>query len=165
MMFSTRFAVAALAGLLAGAPALADEDISTAEVLDKLHASNVKEMRMGLMAIQRSRSQAIQNFGKTLVDDHSDADAKVVRFARGEKIVLASDTPPVEPNKMPMGAGFDAAFAKAMVRDHEKDIAEVTAAMAATQDKKLKNLLGDLLPVLEKHQDMAQKLVDQNAKS
>jgi predicted outer membrane protein len=48
-----------------------------------------------------------------------------------------------------------------MLADHKKDVAEVTAARDATTDPKLKRLLTDMLPVLKKHQDTAQKLVDQ----
>jgi predicted outer membrane protein len=66
---------------------------------------------------------------------------------------------------MPMGAGFDAAFAKEMLADHQKDIAQVEQARDATKDSKLKALLTDILPVLKKHESIAQRLVDQQKKS
>jgi putative membrane protein len=139
---------------------------STAEVLGKLHASNVEEIRMGKMAQEHGRSAGVKAFGKMLVEDHNAADDKVAQLAKEENITPAANTPALpEENNLPMGAGFDAAFAKAMVKDHKKAIAEVKAARAATNDEKLKSLLGELLPVLEKHERAAQQLVDQGPKA
>ena len=39
------------------------------------------------------------------------------------------------------------------------------AARDATSDEKLKKLLGELLPVLHKHEEMAQRLVDRTNQS
>lgn len=176
-MWFVRLAALAVAGLFGGvfvdvfvdvfvgAPAWADRLPSTAATLGRLHSGNVKEMRMGTMAQLHGRSPDIKAYGKVLVDDHDAADTQVVKLAKDEAIVLAANTPPVELGDMPMGAAFDAAFAKAMLRDHEKDIGEVKAAIASTPDKKLKVLLEELLPVLEKHRDIAQQLVDERAKS
>jgi putative membrane protein len=138
---------------------------STAEVLGKLHRSNVKEIRMGEMARDRGSAKDVKAFGKTLIKDHTDADAKVAKLAKEEKVDLAANTPEVGSTEMTMGAGFDAAFAKSMLEDHKKDIAEVEAARDATKDEKLKALLVKLLPVLKKHESIARRLVDQPGKS
>jgi putative membrane protein len=150
-----------LAFVAAAGPVLAADAPPTAEVLGKLHRSNQKEIEMGKMARTHGKSKEVKDFGKTLVDDHSAADKKVFKLAKEEKIDVGASTPPAAPEeKMPMGPGFDAAFSKSMLEDHKKDIEEVKTARAATQDAKLKTLLDELLPVLEKHRDTAQKLVD-----
>jgi putative membrane protein len=142
------------------------EVASTAEILGKLHSANVQEMRMGKLAEEHGRSADVKAYGKTLVEDHDAADTKVAKLAKEEGITLAAHTPPVPAEKnMPMGAGFDAAFAKAMLEDHRKAVAEVKLARDETNDEKLKALLGELLPVLEQHERTAQKLVDQTPKS
>ena len=104
--------------------------------------------------------------GKMLIKDHTAADKKVAKLAKDEKIDLKANTPPADTHiaHQYTGAAFDDAFAKEMLIDHNKDIAEVTAARDATTDPKLKGLLTDMLPVLKKHQETAQKLVDQIAK-
>lgn len=156
---------AILITVAAGGPVFAADAPPTAEVLGKLHRANLKEIEMGKMARSHGTSKEAKAFGKTLVDDHGAADKKVSKLAKEEKIDLAASTPAAAPEeKMEMGPGFDAAFGKAMVEDHKKDIAEVKAARDATQDAKLKGLLDGLLPVLEKHQELAQKLAD-SAKS
>jgi hypothetical protein len=47
-----------------------------------------------------------------------------------------------------------------MLDDHKKDVAEATAARDSTNDEKLKKLLTEIVPTLQKHEDTAQKLVD-----
>lgn len=163
-----RVAVFGVGALLAARMASANDPAgaapSTADVLDKVHRSNLKEIRMGEMARDHGGSKDVKSFGQTLIKDHSAADAKVAKLAKQEKIELASVAPDVGAD-MTMGAGFDAAFAASMLDDHKKDIAEVEAARDATKDDKLKSLLKELLPVLKKHESIAQKLVDQVDKS
>jgi predicted outer membrane protein len=91
----------------------------------------------------------------------------VVKLAKDEKIDLAAVTPAndAKMDDTHTGAAYDDAFAKSMLEDHNKDVAEVTTARDATQDPKLKKLLTDILPVLKKHQETAQKLVDGSAKN
>lgn len=161
--------LAAAVMLLANGQALsADPEAkapSTAEVLGKLHHSNLKEIKMGEMARDHGRSKEVQDFGKTLIKDHTEADRKVEKLAKEERIDLTANTPAASSMDMPMGAGFDAAFAKEMLADHQKDIAQVEQARDATKDSKLKALLTDILPVLKKHESIAQRLVDQQKKS
>jgi predicted outer membrane protein len=97
-----------------------------------------------------------------LVKDHSDADKKVNKVAKEEKVDLGTPSP--KPMEMSAGADFDAKFAREMLDDHKKDIAEVTEARDKTDDLKLKKLLSDMLPTLQKHEETAQKILDSQIK-
>jgi len=135
----------------------------TAEVLGKLHHSNQMEIACGKLAQEKGQAKDVKAFGKTLVTDHSAADKKVMALAKEEKIDLPADMP--MPDKMDKlkaasGADFDKVFATDMLEDHKKDVAEAKAARDATTDAKLKALLTSTIPVLEKHREIAQKLVD-----
>ena len=158
--------ICSLVGVLASGMAVAADAPSSAEVLGKIHRSNLKEIEMGKMAQNHGMSKSVKDFGKTLVKDHSSADKKIVKLAKEEKIDLTASTPPADahPDQEHTGTAFDDAFAKDMLADHKKDIAEVTAARDATLDAKLKQLLTDILPFLNKHESIAQTLVDQAAK-
>jgi putative membrane protein len=138
---------------------------STAEILGKIHSTNVKEYRMGTMARDFGRSQDVRTFGAVLIGDHDDLDTLVVKLAKFEDITLAAHTPVVVMEKIPMGAAFDTAFAKAMARDHAESIKELRAVLLSTSDQGVKSLLDDALPVLEKHEEMAQKIIDRSRKS
>ena len=146
---------------LAGGAALAADPPAPADVLNKLHQSNSKEIAMGKLAQKNGQSNDVKKYGKMLVKDHGAADKKVMAFAKKEKLELPTTTD-MKADHMDMGTGaaFDTKFAEEMVEDHKKDIAEVTSARDSTTDDKLKKLLSDLLPTLEKHRDTAQKLVD-----
>ncbi len=152
-----------LAGALAlfGGQAFAADPPATADVLNKLHESDQKEIEAGKIAQKNGQSKEVRDYGKMLVKDHTAADKKVASLAKQEKIRLNANEPGVDEMKdMKAGSSFDGRFARDMVDDHKKDIAEVTDARDSTTDDRLKKLLSDLLPTLQKHEDAAQKLVD-----
>lgn len=163
----TMLGVAALAAcsILPGVAIAADPPV-TGEVLGKLHQANQKEIQMGKVAQKSGTSKAVKDFGAMLVKDHSAADRKVVSLAKKEKIDLGSASPPAgsEMAEMAKEADFDAKFAQDMLDDHRKDVAEATAARDATTDSKLKELLAGLIPTLQKHEEAAQKLVNDHPK-
>jgi putative membrane protein len=155
----------ALALLLAGGAARAADTSETATVLGKLHHSNQMEIDMGKLAQEKGMSKEVKSYGKTLVTDHTAADKKVTALAKQEKIELTATMPPMAGDKMAQlktatGAEFDKAFARDMLEDHTKDVDEAKAARDKTTDPKLKSLLTSTIPVLEKHREIAQKLVD-----
>jgi putative membrane protein len=145
--------------------AVAADTTATATVLGKLHHSNQMEIEMGKLAQEKGQAKEVKSFGKMLVTDHTAADKKVMTLAKQEKIDLMAAMPPMKDDKMvqlktAMGAEFDKAFARAMLEDHSKDVDEAKEARDTTSDSKLKALLVSTIPVLEKHRDMAQRLVD-----
>jgi putative membrane protein len=159
------FATALTGLLMLGGAAIASPP-ATSDVLGKLHLSNQKEIEMGKQAQKDGQSKDVKAFGKTLVKDHTAADKKVAALAKKEKIDLAASTPSAKDDMPPPAAGpdFDAKFGQMMLDDHKKDIGEVTEAQNATTDDQLKKLIADMLPTLEKHQALAQKIVDEQGK-
>jgi putative membrane protein len=149
--------------LLAGNALAADAPV-TADVLGKLHDSDQKEIQAGKIAEKNGQSKEVRDYGKMLVKDHTAADKKVISLAKKEKIPLGATEPGADEMKdMTAGSTFDERFARDMVDDHKKDIAEVTEARNNTTDDQLKGLLSDILPTLQKHEDAAQKIVDSQA--
>jgi putative membrane protein len=160
-MKMTGMTVAALLislGLWNGAASAAEP--STADVLAKLHHSNMNEIEMGKLAQKEGQSKDVKSFGKTLVSDHSAADRKVQALAKKQKVELPSTSGAHKMTDLPSGATFDGKFARSMLDDHKKDVAEATEARDKTTDPALKSLLTDIVPTLQKHQDIAQRLVD-----
>lgn len=133
-------------------------------VLIKLHHANQMEVMAGKLALQKGRSKDVKTYGKRLVTDHSAADKKVMALAKDEKITLPKGPPMTDEMmdqlKSAPAADFDQLFAADMLEDHKKDIAEAKAARDRTTDGKLKALLASLIPVLEEHRDIAQRLTD-----
>jgi putative membrane protein len=167
----------AAALLAAGATARAEDkptaanNSETATVLGKLHHANQMEIEMGKLAQKNGATKEVKAFGKTLVQDHTASDKKVTALAKKEKIDLNAAAPPMKPEdqatmdrlKTEKGAAFDKTFSTAMVEDHKQDVSEATAARDSTTDPKLKALLTETVPVLEKHRDTAEKLATTTA--
>jgi putative membrane protein len=162
-----RFSLGIAASLWCTGAASAADPPDTATVLGKLHQSDQKEIAAGKLAQTNGTSKQVKDYGKMLEKDHTAADKKVAALAKQEKIDLASATPGGSSNDMSGMAAdpmFDTKFAREMVDDHRKDIAEVTQARDATADAKLKKLLTELVPTLQKHEETAQKIVDTEPK-
>ena len=151
--------VAILAILLASS-AYAAEKPSQA-FLKKAIEGNFAEVEMGKLAQQNGQNDDVKKFGQMLSDDHSAANQKAIDAAKSMGV-----TPPDGPNakqradyeKMSKmtGARFDRDFAKHMVADHQKDLAEYK------KEAKQSDAAGDYakaeIPVLEKHLEAAKSL-------
>ena len=61
------------------------------------------------------------------------------------------------------GAEFDRAYARTMVRDHEKDVAEFKKEADSGADSSVKNFAAKTLPALEEHLKMARDMMRQTS--
>ena len=56
------------------------------------------------------------------------------------------------------GVAFDTAYAKDMIEDHEKDIAEFEKALGEVSNEDLKKFIDDAIPMMKGHLEMAKKM-------
>jgi putative membrane protein len=116
---------------------------------------------MGELAQTNGQSDGVKSFGKMLSSDHAAANEKAIGAAKS--LGMAPPTEPSSKQKADYdemakmsGAQFDKMFAKHMVADHKKDIAEYT------KEAKIKDAAGeyagDQLDTLQKHLDDAKSL-------
>jgi len=133
---------------------------STSDVLGKLHGANQTEIEMGKAAAKEGRSKATKALGKMLVKDHSAADRHTEALAEEQKISLPTPEPAIAMTPPLAGPEFDVQFAQMMVGAHREDIKWLTNVRDRTTDEKLKKLLTDLLPTLQRHEDAATKILD-----
>lgn len=138
---------------------------STADVLMKVHQTNMKEIELGKMAESKGGSKEVKDFGKMLVKDHTSADHHLMALAKKEKVDVGKEA--AKAAEMPtisQGPEFDSQFAKTLLDDHKKDIAELTDARDHTSSTGLKEYLNTILPTLKKHEATAQKILDKTKK-
>ena len=136
----------------------------TNTVLGKLHHSNTKEISLGRLGQRSARSRQVKDFADMLVDDDAAADRKIVALARQEGIDLDATTPPLNPSdvaSLKEAVDFDATFVKVLHDNQEDDLAQASAAHDATKDAKLRALLGEIIPAMRAHRDMAKIILDQ----
>jgi putative membrane protein len=147
--------------VIIGTSAALAKDKASDSFLKKAIEGNYAEVKMGELAQNNGQSDGVKSFGKTLSVDHAAANEKAIGAAKALGMA-----PPTEPNskqkadydKMAKmtGAQFDKMFAKHMVADHKKDIAEYE------KEAKIKDAAGeyagDQMDTLHKHLDTAKSL-------
>ena len=157
----TKSVIAAGAGLIMLGSVTAASAKPNQAFLNDAIQGNLAEISMGQLAQKNGGSDGVRSFGQMLVQDHSAANEKAMSLAQTEGV-----TPPTAPkpeakqeyDRMSKlnGAAFDKEFAKHMVADHKKDIAEFQAQAKGTDD--VASFAKDTLPTLQKHLQTAQSL-------
>jgi putative membrane protein len=122
---------------------------------------DLSEVKMGKLAQEKGQGDNVKQFGKMLEQDHSEHLQKAQQIA--DKNGLKA---PTEPNPKQQrtyqrlsglsGSKFDAAFARDMVSDHEKDISKYRKEANSNSD--LADFAKQTVPVLEKHLQAAEAL-------
>jgi putative membrane protein len=128
------------------------------------------EVKLGQLAADKGSSDAVKNFGKRMVEDHSKANDQLKEIASRENWKL-----PAELNKKNQrtydrlsqlsGDAFDRAYARDMVRDHQNDVATFKLEASDGQSGAIKNFASQTLPALEDHLKMAREMEQTVAKA
>ena len=155
-----RFSSLTIVALLVASPLYAADNRSSA-FLKKAIEGNFAEIEMGKLAQQKGKSDDVKQFGQMLNDDHSSANQKALDAASSMDVAPPngpSAKQKAEYDKMSKlsGSRFDSRFAKHMVEDHVKDIAEYKKA--AKKDDAAGNYAKAQIDVLQKHLDTAKSL-------
>jgi putative membrane protein len=136
---------------------------SDAQFAMKAAQGGVAEVQFGQLAESKGTSEAVKEFGKRMVNDHSKAGEQLKQVAQQENLNL-----PMDMNKMDKtsyerlsklsGAEFDREYAKMMVKDHEKDVAEFQKELQEGKDESIKNFAAQTLPTLQAHLQLAKQM-------
>lgn len=116
------------------------------------------EVQLGKIAMKNSETQAIKDFGKMMVDDHTKINNDLKDLA-AKKMVdlpsLVSDSQQKEIDKLTKETGktFDKDYVSMMIKDHKDDINAFKKAEDKISDGDYKNFIANALPTLQKHLD------------
>jgi putative membrane protein len=153
----------ALSGFALLSAAWAQGDAGATKFLTDSIRSNIAEVKMSELALQRGKSKDVREFAETLVSDHTMSLHKTSALAKTLGVL-----PPTEPTADAIksheamsklsGDEFDRAFASHMVKSHEQGIAKYKEAARDGGNPDVAELANDTLPTLEKHLEMAQSL-------
>lgn len=127
------------------------------------------EVTLAKLAESRAIIPSVRDYAKMLVTDHSKGEREVRSLESKAKLPAkpASDDTTAKANQdllkqftaMPRGKDWDSTWVQHEYDDHQHDIADTKAMQNQAKDARLKQLLGNELPVLQKHLDAAQKLL------
>lgn len=130
----------------------------------KAAEGGIAEVKFGQLAEEKGTSQAVKDFGKRMVADHTKANEQLQKDAAQEKMTL----PTTMTNKDQMaydrlsklsGASFDRAYARDMVRDHRADIAEFETESNSGHVQWTKTFASQTLPTLKEHLKQAEEML------
>lgn len=154
------------------APSAAISSWNDNNIVSKLAESDKGEVELAKLAEKKASIPAVKNYAKMLVADHSKGEGEVRSLESKAKLPAkpASDDTTSKSNQdlmkqfssMTRGKDWDSTWVKHEYDDHQQDIADTKAMQNQAKDAQLKQLLGNELPVLQKHLDAAQKLLGTN---
>jgi putative membrane protein len=121
------------------------------------------EVVLGNLAMQKGSGQQVKDFGAMMVKDHSAANDKLKALAKAKGISLpqgiSDDEKKLETKlSSETGSGFDKAYVKAMVEDHQEDIKSFETALKELKDPELKAFATETLPTLKMHLSAIEKI-------
>lgn len=123
------------------------------------------EVALGDLAKTNASSQAVKDFGKMMVDDHSAANEELTNLLNSKGVTVDMEYTGDQKDELDKltketGKEFDKDYVNAMVDDHKKDVDLFKDASESADDADLKNWAAKTLPVLQKHLDAIQKIKD-----
>ena len=126
------------------------------EFVTKAAGGGMMEVELGKLAQTNASSQAVKDFAKQMVADHSKANAELQSIAAAENIDIPTAMPAEHMQHMQefeakKGADFDKAYVAMMVEGHDKTIADFKTAAASNPNDKVKAFAAKTLPTIEGH--------------
>lgn len=138
-----------------------------AKFIKKAAIGGMTEVELGKIAAKNGQKDDVKSFGDRMVKDHGKAndDLKSIASKMDVKVpekVNAKHQAMIDKFSKMSADSFDAAYVKAMVQDHKKDIAEFEEAQGEVNNEDLKKFISDTVPIMKEHLEMVEKM--QNAK-
>jgi putative membrane protein len=133
-------------------PAGKSSSVSAADKLfmKKAAKGGMMEVAMGKLAEEKAQSEDVKSFGKRMVTDHSKANDELKKIAAEKNVKLPAKEPTVSWSS-------DKAYMDAMVKDHEKDLAEFKQEASNGSDPDVKKFADDTAKMVQEHLDLAKE--------
>lgn len=122
---------------------------------------NQGEIRLCLLAEDKSHAPAVEAFCRLMVVDHTEMENMVAGVAATAGMATTNSIGQEDQQKLSQmeplnGTQFDSSFMQAQVSDHKNDIAKFQQEISSTQNPAVRRLALTGLPVLEQHLALAQ---------
>jgi putative membrane protein len=123
------------------------------------------EIQTGKLAATKATSADIKNFGNQMVTDHTKSTAMVMAAAKKSGLPT-SPPPPLKADQQAMlaqlqsqsGAAFDQTYVSQQLKAHQDALALQRSYAKGGDDPNLKAAAGKIVPVVQMHLSMLQKM-------
>jgi putative membrane protein len=124
---------------------------------------NMAEVKLGQLAQEKAQSPEVKKFAERMINDHTKAQEQLKQVADQQHInfptdVNSKDAATYRSLEKLSGAEFDQAYARTMLRDHEKDVTEFKKEVSTAQNGPVKQYAQETLPTLESHLQEAKQM-------
>ena len=129
------------------------------EFMNKAAQGGMAEVELGKMASTKAQNAEVKQFGQQMTADHTRANNELKTLAAAKNVTLPTDVGAAHKATMDKlsklsGAEFDKEYVKAMVGDHEKDVAEFQKQADSGTNAGVKAFAAKSLPTLKMHFEM-----------
>ncbi|WP_207433997.1 DUF4142 domain-containing protein [Sabulibacter ruber] len=139
--------------------------ITEASFLTEAASSNMMEMQLAKLALERSSRSEIKEFARMILNHHAKASEELTTLASGMNLTLPTGLMPdhqelVDKLSKLTGNEFDKKYMDEIEEAHERDIALYEVVSTAAPTTTVKAFAIRTLPVLRMHEHHADKLDD-----
>jgi putative membrane protein len=133
------------------------------EFAQKAAEGGLMEVQFGQLAQQQAKDEQVVQFGQRMVQDHGQANEKLIAIAEQKAIQLPRELSGDAQQKYDemqqlSGAPFDQAYMDEMVGDHEKDSKLFEQQAQSGKDPDLRAFAEATLPTLRAHLELAEQV-------
>jgi putative membrane protein len=138
--------------------------------LEKAMESNIAEIQMGRLALEKSTDEQVRHFAMQMTEDHGKMLDDFKQAVQGLNIPVP-DAPSkgalksIEKLKTLSGPAFDQAYIKEMVKAHKEDDKAFKEEAKNTTSPQLKEMVTQDLQMIESHQQQIQQIADSKGKA
>lgn len=125
--------------------------------------SNMLEVELGRLAVQRGASDAVKQHGQQMVEEHTQVNQQLMQLAMQKGMEVPRDMSSQNKGLTDRlsslsGTSFDTAYKQAMLDSHSQAIALFQAQSQQGQDPQLKAWATQILPNLQAHLQMINQM-------
>jgi len=140
-----------------------DQMTNLSDFMTKAASGGMMEVELGQLAQQKGQNQAVKDFGKMMVTDHTKANDQLKQLAQQNNITLPDSMGQeqmdhVKELRDKTGAEFDQAYMDLMVSDHEEDVSLFEDASNNLENPEVKNFAATTVTTLRQHLEHAREV-------
>lgn len=155
------FVILAQAGL-PGTRDVARPTPSSEHFMQDVASGGQAEVSLGRMAANKAASPEVRRFAERMMKDHGAANDQLKELAQRKGVSLSIRLDPADRTLIDRlgklsGPAFDREYMRAMVDEHEKDVAKFEREAQVERDADVKAFAERTLPTLRQHLELAQE--------
>lgn len=125
--------------------------------------SNLAEIQLGKLAVERAQNPSVKSFGQRMIEDHSKILQQLRDIAKQRRMTLSDILNASDQNELVQlstlsGAFFDNRYVKWALQHHKRAVKQIRKEAKSGKDEPIRRVAATSLPVFEEHLRMITSL-------